>query len=70
MLQEEMVPFFSQLKLSPQNNTAELAYIEIANKVCEKLVEGYFQEGRTSWQDLLSPCALARVEKFKIILCV
>jgi reversibly glycosylated polypeptide/UDP-arabinopyranose mutase len=44
--QEEMVPFFSQLKLSPQNNTAELAYIEIANKVKEELgpKEKYFSQ--------------------------
>lgn len=32
-LQEEVVPFFSQVRLSPESNTAELAYLELARKV-------------------------------------
>ncbi|GAX85093.1 hypothetical protein CEUSTIGMA_g12513.t1 [Chlamydomonas eustigma] len=35
--QEELVPFFSQLKLSPASNTAVLAYTEIAETVKKQL---------------------------------
>ncbi len=31
--QEELIPFFSQIKLSPQSDTAEKAYLELAEKV-------------------------------------
>lgn len=36
--QEELIPFFSQVKLAPESNTAELAYLELAEKVSSLLV--------------------------------
>ena len=32
-LQEELIPFFSEVRLAPESNTAELAYLELAEKV-------------------------------------
>ena len=32
-VQEELIPFFSQVQLAPESNTAELAYLELAEKV-------------------------------------